>query len=133
MELLLNLVWLVVGLCVSGMAFRRAKREASSKQRWLLGVAALCLCVVLFPAISMTDDLQQVIFASEENPQKLVLSDVHHKAHANVQLVSLLVILLLFHATFARIDRAHRAIAAKLPIEGFLTSAFSRPPPLPLL
>jgi thiol:disulfide interchange protein len=133
MELLLNLVWLVAALLVAAAAWTRAKSETSGNQFWLLAVAVICLWVVLFPAISMTDDLQQVIFASEENPQSLLLSDIHRQTTATPQLLSVLALLSLLPAfLIASRDFLSRSFVVPPPLEGFLRPVISRPPPSPL-
>jgi hypothetical protein len=131
MELLLNLVWLVAALAVVWAAIARARSKqfiAAGPGLWALGVTVFCLCVVLFPAISMTDDLQQVTFGSEESTQSLIVADAHSRVHANLEFL-LLAILLVFAATLASFDLARRAFIAKSPLEGFIALIISRPPP----
>lgn len=130
MELLLNLIWLVAVVFIAAAAFSRARSGLGSSPRvWVLAVAVVCLCVVLFPAISMTDDLQQVILGSEESAQNLILSDMHNRIHTSVEVVSLLLILLLLQAMFVRFDFFRRAFVAKSPLDVFFASIISRPPP----
>jgi hypothetical protein len=130
MELLLNVVWLLAAILVSAAALRHPNRLGpGSRQRWVLGVAVLCLCIVLFPAISMTDDLQQVTWGSEENSKILALADVHSKVVANVDSVLLLAVLVLFQAKLAQVGLARCAFVKKPLLEGFLVSVTSRPPP----
>ena len=56
MELLLNLVWASISLSLVVCWFRSA-RSSRAKLEWGLVIALALLIVLLFPAISMTDDL----------------------------------------------------------------------------
>lgn len=67
MELFLNLLWLslVVGAFVSVL---RARRHVSQTQRLLPALGALlCVAALLFPPISITDDLHFDAFAIEDS------------------------------------------------------------------
>jgi hypothetical protein len=67
MEMALNAVWLLVA--VAAMVWlprwRRAPRDGSRARDLLVVV---CFAALLFPVISMTDDLQALQMASEEAP-----------------------------------------------------------------
>jgi hypothetical protein len=63
-ELLLNIVWLSVSLLIvilCAQSVRRGDTEIS----WSAGVALCLLLVLLFPVISMTDDLQAITAPAE--------------------------------------------------------------------
>lgn len=64
MELLLNLVWaLVVALAFTGWLVLRPR----DRKRALLGLGALlCICVLLLPVISASDDLYGQVFTTED-------------------------------------------------------------------
>jgi hypothetical protein len=134
MELLLNLVWLVAAATIVLAAIGRAKSkqfaDAANSERWVLCIAAVSLCVVLFPAISMTDDLQQVTFSSEESTQSLILADAHSRIHVNLDFL-ILALLLVFAAT-ASVAFARQVSMPKPLLEGFIASIISRPPPVPV-
>ena len=73
MELLLNLVWLLVG----GIALWSFLGSSSRGQKQLLSalVALFCAILLLFPAISVSDDLNFQAFVSEDsNVSKRLLS-----------------------------------------------------------
>jgi hypothetical protein len=55
MELTLNLAWMVLVTLMSWLWIRRTPRENES--RWTQFVALAVIILILFPAISMTDDL----------------------------------------------------------------------------
>ncbi len=67
-ELFLNLCWLFIGLggvsLWAGWWHRRDRRGRLSS--WLELVAIICAVAALFPAISMTDDMQAQWLALEE-------------------------------------------------------------------
>jgi hypothetical protein len=66
MELLLNLIWLAVA--VSALAAWRIRNRDHSRAELLReGVALLCVLVLLFFVISMTDDLHQEATLSEDS------------------------------------------------------------------
>lgn len=128
MELLLNLIWLAVGLLMTAAVCRRVCTGLSARECLQLGVAVLCLWVVLFPAISMTDDLQQVPFASET--RTFQLSGTHGHQYLNLLFVSLLLLLSL-QASFAISYFARRVMVGPASLhEGFLRRVVSRPPPV---
>lgn len=60
MELLLNVVWLIVALAAFGHAAACRRRRAAL-------LATLCLVALLFPIISITDDLTASATAAEES------------------------------------------------------------------
>jgi hypothetical protein len=63
-ELFLNVVWLSVSiLLVIGCV--RSIRHGDTKLSWAAGVALCLLLVLLFPVISMTDDLQALTAPAE--------------------------------------------------------------------
>jgi hypothetical protein len=130
MELLLNFVWLLTAVLVGTAVLRSpTKSGPCSRQRWLLCGTVLCLCLVLFPIISMTDDLQQVTLGSEENSRNLAMTDTHSKVVANVESVLLLAVLMLFQTMLAGVGRARCEFVSKPILEGYLVSITSRPPP----
>jgi hypothetical protein len=62
-ELFLNLVWVALAVCIVGVWFRRENRsEADRRMQW---VALAVLIAVLFPVISVSDDLLTLQNASE--------------------------------------------------------------------
>jgi len=126
MELLLNLVWLATALLVAAIGLAGANAGMSSARQWQIAIAVVCLCVVLFPVISVSDDLQQVEFTTES--RTVVLSEVHAHHHTNLLLVSLLLLLLL-QATVAASYFSRKVFIPAFQLDGFLRSVVSRPPP----
>ena len=64
MELFLNVVWLSVSILMV-IFCGRSNRQGDTKLSWSAGVALCLLLVLLFPVISMTDDLQALTAPAE--------------------------------------------------------------------
>jgi hypothetical protein len=81
MELLLNSIWfaLVAGAL---LVFLQAYRQGLDRRRALLALGALlCAAAVLFPSISITDDLHLDAFVMEDsNSTKRLSNAVAHSA-----------------------------------------------------
>jgi hypothetical protein len=72
MELLLNIVWLVVALGLGvGLSLHQRVR-IHKPSTFLVAVAITCIIFVLFPAISLTDDLHPVTYATEDSARRFV-------------------------------------------------------------
>ena len=70
MELILNLVWLILAAAIV-LLFVAARRGACCAGReWL---AVLCLIVLLFPVVSMSDDMMLTTAYSETGRQDLIV------------------------------------------------------------
>lgn len=79
MESLLNLVWVLIsafGMC-AGLAHISAQRGRKSSIRHAV-VALAIIAVLLFPVISLTDDLNPAMFSSEVLSRRNVLSGLVH-------------------------------------------------------
>ena len=63
MELLLNLAWTLLASLMIGVWLRRAPRVGVEKRHQFVALAVLLL--ILFPVISVTDDLQAIQNAAE--------------------------------------------------------------------
>lgn len=57
METLLNLAWLVISAALLLIGLVHATRSARNRSRVIAAIAMICLICLLFPVISMTDDL----------------------------------------------------------------------------
>jgi hypothetical protein len=85
MELLLNLVWLVIALAAIG-AFRmrpgrdRRARDSQPQKAW---IALACILVLLFFAISLTDDLHPELVMMEDSSWTRRHSPVLHGGSAH--------------------------------------------------
>lgn len=76
MELLLNIVWaLLAGTAIAGFLSSAPAR----RKQFLLGLGALCCALLLlFPAISISDDLHFQAFVTEDsNPNKRLVNVPH--------------------------------------------------------
>src|SRR5581483_3815893 len=74
MELLLNLAWLLVTVICSVALLRRVLRTRNSVPLWVMITAVVCVMVLLFPVISMTDDLHAEVFTAEESGKRNVVA-----------------------------------------------------------
>jgi hypothetical protein len=72
MELILNLLWLACAVALSVLLARRLRhaggRTAGGLARWQSIVLLACALAILFPVISMTDDLFEMQCLVEESP-----------------------------------------------------------------
>jgi len=127
MELLLNLTWLSVALvCAIGL-FCRAKREPNAANIWLFITAAVCIVVLLFPVISMTDDLHAEVFTAEESGKhRVVVVHTHQLLSPNTFIARLAALVFVpARVTWSRSTE----VQLPQPIEGIRLSSFTRPPP----
>ncbi len=79
MELLLNLVWVLIAATALSWHLRSSTRE---RKQFFLALAALCCALLLlFPTISVSDDLHVQAFVTEDSsPTKRLASAVVHVA-----------------------------------------------------
>jgi hypothetical protein len=63
MELSLNLIWLLLAALMLGLWLRFAPRSGSNQRMQLVALSVLIL--ILFPVISVTDDLQAALNPAE--------------------------------------------------------------------
>ena len=99
MELLLNLVWVLIG----GLALWSFLGSSSMGQkRFLFALVALfCAIVLLFPAISASDDLHIQAFVSEDaSASKWLLSAVQTSPIEYWATLLLAILLALFRRSF---------------------------------
>jgi NADH:ubiquinone oxidoreductase subunit 6 (subunit J) len=129
-ELLLNLVWLAAAVTVLAAALRQACRTGRWDRRFQILTVALCLLVVLFPVISMSDDLRQASFTAEERIRGWAASlFVDLPAVFPVPAVALLLALMLRVA----LGSIRRSTWGSSVVSGFARLVDSRPPPCALL
>jgi glucan phosphoethanolaminetransferase (alkaline phosphatase superfamily) len=130
-ELFLNLAWLSVSLLLV-TTWMRSERQSPRKFAWSTVIALLLLLVLLFPVISMTDDLVAINLASEiehtmrryEAPPSQTTSIALLDA---IVLLAMVMIGIAFSGTcFTRVRPP--AFAAKL-LAGFVRASGVRPPP----
>jgi|SRR6185503_2835616 purine-cytosine permease-like protein len=99
MELLLNVVWVLIG----GLALWSFLGSSSrSQKRFLFALVALfCAVLLLFPAISISDDLHFQAFVSEDSSASKWLPSAAPTSPIEYWATLLLAILLaLFHRSF---------------------------------
>jgi len=63
MELVLNLAWVLLAACMFGVWLQHSPRTRGNRRMQLLALAVMLL--ILFPVISVTDDLQAIQNAAE--------------------------------------------------------------------
>lgn len=80
MEILLNLIWLACALVLSGiLAWRLARQDrcsAGSLAPWQSVITLACALTILFPIISMTDDLHDQQCLVEEAQSRRSVSQI---------------------------------------------------------
>lgn len=77
MELVLNLVWVLIAATALSWHLRS---ESKDRKQFLLALGALCcVLLLLFPAISVSDDLHlEAVVTEDSNPTKRLVSAVTH-------------------------------------------------------
>jgi hypothetical protein len=89
MELLLNLLWFVVAAGLTGFLLRHQRSRASHLQWGSVLAATLFISVLLFPAISASDDLYGELFLSEDASRRaLNVISAHFDLDSAVALLS---------------------------------------------
>jgi hypothetical protein len=90
MELLLNIVWLTIALLALVRFGVWTSGEPDRRRVALVGVATVCALAVLFPIISMSDDLQATVAAVEETMtgRRIVVAFSMHLAFADIALLA---------------------------------------------
>ena len=132
MELLLNLAWLLVTVLCSVTLLRRVRRTKGSAPFWVLVTAVICVMVLLFPVISMTDDLHAEVFTAEDSGKRRVAATQIHQQLA--QLDAFIAWLLVLIAVPGCVDRTVASdVPVPRPLAGTRKSTFIRPPPSLLL
>ena len=132
MEIFLNLVWLSVSLLLA-IVWMRSESQARKKLEWSTVIALLLLLMLLFPVISITDDLAAINTAAEVE-HTMRRYEAPPSQMASVALLDAIVLLttvmigIAFSGTcFTRVRPS--AFAAKL-LAGFVRASGVRPPPV---
>lgn len=128
MELFLNLIWTSIAIAAS-LRFARWSAGQSKRRRRLVGLATLCVIAVLFPIISVTDDLHSDVAMLEEETgvrRSAASGHIHHVVFHVVALPAVaaarsLAQLLLIGSIAAEPLVRHREVAS--------VAAAIRPPP----
>lgn len=84
MELLLNLFWLAIALIAMGLWWRARSEQRCNRLPQL--VVLSCVLILLFPVVSVTDDLHPLRPEIEEsNPSKKIKATAHaYSGHSGV-------------------------------------------------
>ncbi len=82
MEAILNTTWVLLSLLAFGAGVMHHRtRKGFTHPTWLVAMVFAVIALLLFPVISVTDDLHPVVFASEDSSRRnLVTSIVHAPA-----------------------------------------------------
>lgn len=137
MEFLLNFLWLSLSLTLV-FAWRRAARHGHTKHTWTTFVALALLLFLLFPVISMTDDLVAMENGTElEHVVRRSEMPLLHLAHDTTALLdsgSLTILLLIgFAILFSRLSRFTLRVSPRRVTDGFARIHGVRPPPVAFL
>ena len=133
MELTLNLIWLTLALIAFAIVLpaAAASRERRHRKIFVLtgGIALLCVLALLFPIISVSDDLSADRDATEEsNTLRRTIAAVghHHELPLSKQFAQFVAVLItmLFAALLAAIARVDLACA---PAYALLVTRFTDP------
>ena len=128
MELLLNSVWAMLGLLSICLWLRTEKRTRA--ERLLPFVALVMVILILFPVISVSDDLWAL-----QNPAEVDSSQRRAHAVADMQSTTAVVAILPMPVSSLQAAVEHRLatqidLAAQIPDRPALSSIDSRPPPV---
>jgi len=128
MELLLNLAWLLVTVVCSIGLLRRARKDPEAANLWVLVTAVVCIMILLFPVISMTDDLHAELFTAEESGKRRVAA-IHIQ-----QLVAFVHVLAAWLLISIALPRRATGVTCcehfvPSPLDGSQFAWFTRPPP----
>ncbi|WP_035354496.1 hypothetical protein [Edaphobacter aggregans] len=137
MELLLNLLWFSVSLLLVAF-WVRAVRLGHTQLTWTTFVALALLLVLLFPVISMTDDLVAMAAPSEGEHfvRRVAMPLLHLDQDSSSLLDTVLLAALLFLGIAFLSLRLSRLVPRSYPrtvLAGFARAAAVRPPPVALL
>ena len=128
MELLFNLIWAALSATMVLLWLRFAPRDGASRRMQFVALAVLIL--VLFPVISVTDDLQAALNPAETDTC-LRRSQVLSVAHSVFPAISALPLSNMAHLPFAVMKtRVEAILPAFLPDDPAQSPIQSRPPPV---
>lgn len=134
MELLLNLAWAAFSLSLL-VLWLASLRNGTSSTDWRVIIAFALLVVLLFPVISMTDDLAAINNPAEAEHifRRSVAPLLHGSAISPLGLIFGLLLLLLFASFTTLLASTRFTPASPLTrlLAGFLRSCSVRPPPSP--
>jgi len=129
MEVLLNLTWMVLAAVIVGLWFVHSPREVRGRRGQV--IALVMLILVLFPVISVSDDLQVAQNLAEEDAylRRACASALHDRAHLPV--VAMLLQSVLMEMPVAYICfHGLSILTADIPDNPALLVVQNRPPPI---
>ena len=130
MELLLNLVWLGLAVACAIALLSHVPEEKQTHSLWFAITALICIVVLLFPVVSMTDDLHAEIYTIDDNAKrKLSVVDIQHHAVEYLTLRIAMLLVVSSRPSWSTLDE----VLTPSPLEGVHTAVASRPPPALLL
>jgi hypothetical protein len=127
-ELLLNLAWLLVTVFCSIGLLRRARKNPDAGQLWVVMTAVICIMILLFPVISMTDDLHAELFTAEESGKRWVAAIHVQQLVAFVHLLAAWLLLSIAAAQRTSSLSTEDDIVPR-PLDETCAAWFTRPPP----
>lgn len=129
MELLLNLAWLAVAGALVSIWVRDGGRDRAQRRRQLIAMAVLI--AILFPVISVSDDLLAIQNASETDNSYLRRDHLVFSGTHPVQPMITMIAVVMFAGLALRFLRfvAPSFLLAKRPDHPELTGIENRPPP----
>ncbi len=136
MELVLNLSWLLLAVACYHFWWPRQRRAGAGKPRCFRGLLALgCALVVLFPIISVTDDLHEEQAVMEDSSARLTKrwAGNHGSACAGQHFLtppSRVFSRLPLVADLAHVIGSLWEPESSSPLEDHLSPVFGRAPPL---
>jgi hypothetical protein len=130
MELLLNLAWIAVAGCACAFWLRCPAAARDRRARLYQVTALVVLLAVLFPVISLTDDLQAAAFPAEtEGAARRMLQSVHVPVSLATTAVRIAASVLLAQPTTSAFLQTNAESAAPVHLVPWLKAAAIRPPP----
>jgi hypothetical protein len=137
MEVVLNLSWLVIA-AITAVVFgvwsaRQPDGAAARRLRWSVGLALVCVVALLFPIISVTDDLAPDTAALEEwtSARRVALQVIALAQHAPVTMATIELPQLLMHGPIALACLGLTSIPTLTVLSPATTTVWSfRAPPL---
>jgi hypothetical protein len=128
MELLFNLVWAALSAFMVLLWVRFAPRDGASRRQQFVALAVLIL--VLFPVISVTDDLQAALNPAETDTA-IRRSHILPVAHSVIPAVAMLALSNMAHVPTAALKTRIQAVSPDvLPDDPGSPHIQNRPPPL---
>ena len=129
MEILLNVLWFLIA---AGSLAAYIQLTPTDRRHWRLGfVAVVCICILLLPVISVTDDLNSETFNVEDfNVSKKLLKDAAHLPIVSiVDWVAISLIAIFFAILRRRSWRKIDEMAESCPDFPYLPFILARAPP----